>query len=708
MGCGDEWSEALLAGSGPCLRSTTSIKTLSFSCPMQTHLFPPPFSSPAQDTSPSAQVSPGIQDRVFWFKTQVPGESAMYGSVVCRCRTDSDLPRGADQRGFVAVSRVPVGVLGQLVCAHASGEVLDSWLGQCGEDGDEAGDMESGEREGGASVESPRDASPGVLRSVGALLGFGPAGTAAGGSSGRRSSPSPDLSRKSPDSRSRNVMNALWQECEGLRASWGQSALLSLLGSPPVSLHFPDAALLPSRHLGPSTPPLPAPDSGAALARAWSQPLGLPRCVLPAHAGAAAMTSPWLPEAGVDASLCLLHSRHLWSLWEAMVLGERVLVLAPDPTRASAAVAGLLDLLCPLPYASDYRPFLTVQDPVFEALVREERARAEDRKGGRRSGEAGEERSEREKGCEDADAATDQARAISAPSLPHQSHEQPFSLRTEQEASSNSTSSSSSTPAPPLLSSAPPPLQPRSSSALPPRCLPRVVGASNPLIVRALSAWPNCVAVGFPPAPAARWRDRARAALLQQVRGRLGRGRVPPGPVENGVWLAFRARTRPDAALLASLARVESSAKAGGGRGRGSALVGKAAQSLVRRHFQILGQALLQPLLPYCRGVEPPPQPLRREKSAGVGDGGAGQAALDALPRVAKPPDLPLLEADAVLQSVRALGSESPLVRAFASRQALLDFYARFLDSENCRAWLAAQRGRAREWQAQTWAAAGG
>ncbi|XP_020575250.1 protein DENND6B [Phalaenopsis equestris] len=59
---------------------------------------------------------------------------------------------------------------------------------------------------------------------------------------------------------------------------------------------------------------------------------------------------------------------HLWTLWELMILGEPLLVIAPTPTQCSEAVAALVSLLAPLMCSVDFRPYFTIHDPDFARL----------------------------------------------------------------------------------------------------------------------------------------------------------------------------------------------------------------------------------------------------------------------------------------------------------------------------------------------------
>lgn len=58
----------------------------------------------------------------------------------------------------------------------------------------------------------------------------------------------------------------------------------------------------------------------------------------------------------------------LWLLWELMIIGEPVLVIAPTPPQCCEAVATLVSLVAPLLYSVDFRPYFTIHDPDFAPL----------------------------------------------------------------------------------------------------------------------------------------------------------------------------------------------------------------------------------------------------------------------------------------------------------------------------------------------------
>ncbi|KYO44002.1 protein DENND6A isoform C [Alligator mississippiensis] len=56
---------------------------------------------------------------------------------------------------------------------------------------------------------------------------------------------------------------------------------------------------------------------------------------------------------------------HIQMLWELMLLGEPVVVMAPSPTVSSEIVLALTSCLAPLKYCCDYRPYFTIHDSEF-------------------------------------------------------------------------------------------------------------------------------------------------------------------------------------------------------------------------------------------------------------------------------------------------------------------------------------------------------
>ncbi|KAL3830411.1 hypothetical protein ACJIZ3_019213 [Penstemon smallii] len=58
----------------------------------------------------------------------------------------------------------------------------------------------------------------------------------------------------------------------------------------------------------------------------------------------------------------------LWKLWELLLIGEPILVIAPTPPQCCEAVAGLVSLVAPLLFSVDFRPYFTIHDPEFAIL----------------------------------------------------------------------------------------------------------------------------------------------------------------------------------------------------------------------------------------------------------------------------------------------------------------------------------------------------
>lgn len=57
---------------------------------------------------------------------------------------------------------------------------------------------------------------------------------------------------------------------------------------------------------------------------------------------------------------------HMQMLWELMLLGEPLVVMAPSPTVSSETVLALVSSIDPLHYCGDYRPYFTIHDSEFK------------------------------------------------------------------------------------------------------------------------------------------------------------------------------------------------------------------------------------------------------------------------------------------------------------------------------------------------------
>uniref|UniRef100_A0A8B9JX63 DENN/MADD domain containing 6B n=1 Tax=Astyanax mexicanus TaxID=7994 RepID=A0A8B9JX63_ASTMX len=57
---------------------------------------------------------------------------------------------------------------------------------------------------------------------------------------------------------------------------------------------------------------------------------------------------------------------HLQMLWELMLLGEPLVVMAPSPTMSSETVLALVSSISPLKYCCDFRPYFTIHDSEFK------------------------------------------------------------------------------------------------------------------------------------------------------------------------------------------------------------------------------------------------------------------------------------------------------------------------------------------------------
>ncbi|XP_045434685.1 protein DENND6B isoform X2 [Pipistrellus kuhlii] len=60
---------------------------------------------------------------------------------------------------------------------------------------------------------------------------------------------------------------------------------------------------------------------------------------------------------------------HVQTLWELMLLGEPLVVLAPSPAVSSEMVLALTSCLQPLKFCCDYRPYFTIHDSEFKEFA---------------------------------------------------------------------------------------------------------------------------------------------------------------------------------------------------------------------------------------------------------------------------------------------------------------------------------------------------
>lgn len=58
----------------------------------------------------------------------------------------------------------------------------------------------------------------------------------------------------------------------------------------------------------------------------------------------------------------------LWLLWELLIIGEPLLIIAPTPPHCCEAVAALVSLVAPLLCSVDFRPYFTIHDAEFANL----------------------------------------------------------------------------------------------------------------------------------------------------------------------------------------------------------------------------------------------------------------------------------------------------------------------------------------------------
>lgn len=61
--------------------------------------------------------------------------------------------------------------------------------------------------------------------------------------------------------------------------------------------------------------------------------------------------------------------QELWGIWELLLFCEPIIVVGRTPKSVSEVVWNLVELIKPIPYGADFRPYFTVQDPDFKRFV---------------------------------------------------------------------------------------------------------------------------------------------------------------------------------------------------------------------------------------------------------------------------------------------------------------------------------------------------
>ncbi|KAL5503993.1 hypothetical protein ACEPAH_8066 [Sanghuangporus vaninii] len=67
---------------------------------------------------------------------------------------------------------------------------------------------------------------------------------------------------------------------------------------------------------------------------------------------------------------------HLWSIWECILLCEPLLVFGPTPAMTSQAIWWFVDVLRPISFAGDFRPYFTIHDKDYHSFVNKNRPKS--------------------------------------------------------------------------------------------------------------------------------------------------------------------------------------------------------------------------------------------------------------------------------------------------------------------------------------------
>ncbi len=448
---------------------------------------------------------------------------------------------------------------------------------------------------------------------------------------------------------------------------WGSSVDLPL-GHAVLRVDLPDLSSLPLDSAHAVSQLTGASSAAEALAEELDLDTGCPLCLLPRAKGQQA------PAAGLftDADIFTPFSgqiRNIWTLWEILLLGEPLLVASPTPAACSDACAALASLLAPLPYSADYRPYFTIHDPAFGPFA---------------SG-----------------------------AMPNTTSTSPF-VDTKDNNDKTTTNSAQAKQAP---------------------LLPSLVGATNPFIIKSLAHWPNILSTGFtsltnggedsntnvtasstksgntttrPHTSNGTSSSSSAAATSGGVLGSIMRRPSLPDVIRRRItgshsaakalsllsehpidtaWLSHRPLLHPDTEILNSLVMPE--VNDGVARRRRLAQMNS---TILRRHFEELGRAVVFPLLPFITPSPPPP----------LSQSSAPTAAF------ASPPPLPELDTTEFIKNIASGTIHIPEILAQrcgkGNRRVLAEFYKRLLTESTAMAtWLHARRVAASAFQTATW-----
>jgi hypothetical protein len=456
-----------------------------------------------------------------------------------------------------------------------------------------------------------------------------------------------------------------------IECSWGGAVELPL-GHAVLRVDLPDLSSIPldSAH---AVAQLTGVNSAAdALAEELDLDTGCPLSLLPRASGQQGPATGLFSDTDIFTPFAA-HIKHLWTLWEILLLGDPLIIASPTPSACSDAVLALASLLAPLPYSADYRPYFTIHDPAFGPFA---------------SG-----------------------------AMPNSFNASTLSLNGD---NTNKTCATTTTPT--VVS------------------LPSLVGVTNPFIIKTLSSWPNILSTGYTSLTTGGGEDNntnsgsTKSSGSHQNSGRPqssngGVGSISSSASNGGgvlgsilrrpslpeiikkriigsshstalsllgndppdsAWLSHRNLLSPDMEIFNSLVMPETK--------DGVARRGRLAQmnsTILRRHFEELGRAVVFPLLPFITPT-PPPSATNSLWSAS----GAAFAS--------SPPPLPELDTAVFIKNIASGAVNIPEILAKrcgnGNKRTLAEFYKRLLTESTAMAnWLRARRAAASAFQAATW-----
>lgn len=174
-----------------------------------------------------------------------------------------------------------------------------------------------------------------------------------------------------------SALNDIWDEVKLWGVPYPSKLTQLMLKGHTLVAQLPSFTVFPPP--APQIPALHSRSSSGASKLSSSQRSRSKRSLSRMSSGASTANGPKLLEK-VDSLTSVFHEYDvfgsfqsvlpkLWGIWELILTGQPLAVIAPSPGECSSAVAALISLITPVPYSADFRPYYTIHDATFHELL---------------------------------------------------------------------------------------------------------------------------------------------------------------------------------------------------------------------------------------------------------------------------------------------------------------------------------------------------